>query len=219
MRGYSNTILALLTLASLWAAEAASAAARAGSLSHLITVHKAMVRRLETRSLQSHGVRTTSSNGTTLPSAATLAGCPTSFGNLSFEYPFGVGPGCFRGPDFRLFCNSSGQPPRLFLHDGTIEVLDSIEVASGFDLLDIMSYNLLHVSFSQTIPIRSRVHVYNMSLKPPGNSFSIVMGLMVHVIGCDLDVLLKDQDTGSFSPLCTVTCPNKTVAEMVHAGL
>jgi hypothetical protein len=215
--GYSNTMLALLTLASLWAAEArASAVARRGSLRHLATVHKAMARRLETsRSLQSHGARTTSSNGTTLPSAATLAGCPTSCGNLSFEYPFGVGPGCFRGPDFRLFCNSTGQPPKLFLHDGTIEVLDSIEVA-GFDLLDTFSYNLLQVSFSQTIPIRSGVDVYNMSLKPPGNSFSIMTSMVVHIIGCDLDVLLKDQDTGSFSPLCTVTCPNKTVAEMVY---
>ncbi|CAO2200142.1 unnamed protein product [Urochloa humidicola] len=40
----------------------------------------------------------------------------------------------------------------------------------------------------------------------------------VHVISCDLDVLLKHQDTGSFSPLCTITCPNKTIAEMVYAG-
>lgn len=220
--GYSNTMFALLTLASLWMGEArASAVARTESLSHL-TVHKAMARRLETssRSLQSHGARTTSSsNGTTLPSAAMLAGCPTSCGNLSFEYPFGVGPGCFRGPDYRLFCNSIGQPPKLFLHDGTTEVLGSIEVA-GFEILGIFSYNILNVSLSQTIPIRSRVDVYNMSLKAPGNSFSIIpmgdpMGV-VHIIGCDLDVLLKDQDTGSFSPLCTFTCPNETVAEMVY---
>jgi len=75
--------------------------------------------------------------------------------------------------------------------------------------------DVVQVSFSQTFPIRSGVDVYNMSFKAPGNSFSIIkLGIVVHVIGCDLDVLLKDQGTGSFSPLCTVTCPNKTVAEM-----
>jgi len=77
--------------------------------------------------------------------------------------------------------------------------------------------DVVQVSFSQTFPIRSGVDVYNMSFKAPGNSFSIIkLGIVVHVIGCDLDVLLKDQGTGSFSPLCTVTCPNKTVAEMEY---
>lgn len=82
--------------------------------------------------------------------------------------------------------------------------------------LDVFTYNLLEASFSQAIPIRSGVDVYNMSLKAPGNSFSIIKGIVVHIIGCDLDVLLKDQDTGSFSLLCAVTCPNQTIAEMVY---
>ncbi|CAO2205581.1 unnamed protein product [Urochloa humidicola] len=214
--GYSNTLLALPILASVWVA--AVARSKEGiavpSLTHV--AHKAVMGRLETRSLTDVSANTSSSNGTTLPSAATLAGCPTSCGNLSFEYPFGVGHGCFRGPDFRLLCNSSSPSPMLFLHDSTTEVLQSIEVASGFDLLDVFTFNLLEVSFSQEIPIRSGVDVYNMSLKAPGNSFSILMSMVVHVIGCDLDLLLKDQDTGSFNPLCTVTCPNETIAEMVY---
>lgn len=83
--------------------------------------------------------------------------------------------------------------------------------------IDDFGYNSFRASFSQVIPIRPGVDVYNMSLKAPGNSFAIVVMLEIYIVGCDLDVLLKDQDTGSFKVICTVNCPNKTIAEMVYA--
>uniref|UniRef100_A0A0E0HBP5 Wall-associated receptor kinase galacturonan-binding domain-containing protein n=1 Tax=Oryza nivara TaxID=4536 RepID=A0A0E0HBP5_ORYNI len=57
-------------------------------------------------------------------------GCMRSCGNISIEYPFGVEPGCYHAVGFNLTCNHSYQLPRLFLDDGTVQVLN-ISIPNG----------------------------------------------------------------------------------------
>uniref|UniRef100_A0A0E0EN40 Protein kinase domain-containing protein n=1 Tax=Oryza meridionalis TaxID=40149 RepID=A0A0E0EN40_9ORYZ len=56
-------------------------------------------------------------------SSSSNSNCTTICGGISIEYPFGVEPGCYH-PGFNLTCNHSYSPPRLFLGDGTVQVLE-----------------------------------------------------------------------------------------------
>ncbi|KAF8780653.1 hypothetical protein HU200_001255 [Digitaria exilis] len=59
-----------------------------------------------------------------VPSAASLAGCPKSDGDKTFDYPFGIGAGCFRSPGFELICNQTTKG--LYLSDGDTAILNDI---------------------------------------------------------------------------------------------
>uniref|UniRef100_A0A0E0QKT5 Protein kinase domain-containing protein n=1 Tax=Oryza rufipogon TaxID=4529 RepID=A0A0E0QKT5_ORYRU len=65
-----------------------------------------------------------------VPPAKKIKSCTTRCGNISIEYPFGVEAGCYHAVGFNLTCNHSYHPPRLFLGDGTVQVLD-ISIPSG----------------------------------------------------------------------------------------
>ncbi|KAL6661702.1 hypothetical protein ACP70R_001086 [Stipagrostis hirtigluma subsp. patula] len=50
--------------------------------------------------------------------------CTRKCGDISIPYPFGVEPGCYITAGFNLTCDRSHRPPRLFLGDGTVQVLE-----------------------------------------------------------------------------------------------
>ncbi|OEL22802.1 hypothetical protein BAE44_0016179 [Dichanthelium oligosanthes] len=56
-----------------------------------------------------------------------LPGCPTSCGNVSVPYPFGISPGCYM-EGFNLTCDRSSSPPRLLLGNGTLQVVVDVSL-------------------------------------------------------------------------------------------
>jgi len=155
------------------------------------------------------GVPTSQGRNSTHPytstSAMLLADCPSNCGNLTFDYPFGIGAGCYRDPDFSLTCDDATQPPRLYLQETTTEVAEDID-ASSYGRTSFTNFSVQIPSYA--VPIRQDVVVYDMSWKAP--SFTLDHAVL-NITGCDFDAYWVGQGSRSTTwKLCTVTCPDAT---------
>lgn len=50
-------------------------------------------------------------------------GCQERCGSLKISYPFGIGTNCAADQTFQIHCNNSFNPPKAFLNDNSLEVL------------------------------------------------------------------------------------------------
>ncbi|XP_047071575.1 wall-associated receptor kinase-like 1 isoform X4 [Lolium rigidum] len=139
----------------------------------------------------------------TPPSAASLAHCPKTCGDVSIWYPFGVGPGCFR-QGFELICDTATQPHKLFLGNTTTQVTSLFP--SGTVLASVM----------YTIPpMALGTGTYNLTWESPGRNLNIVTYNYLAFLGCGIGVYLFHPDTGGLVGHCTVKCAS--VASMTVA--
>ncbi|KAK3154593.1 hypothetical protein QOZ80_2BG0192650 [Eleusine coracana subsp. coracana] len=130
-----------------------------------------------------------------VPSAASLAHCPTSCGNATFLYPFGTAPGCFR-QGFELTCDDTTHPPRLFWANSTTQML-------GMDPTD---HYFAYASISFSIAMTPGTTTYTRSWESPAKGFVLDSDTHMVVVGCDVEVVLFDTGTNLTVGSCTRAC-------------
>jgi len=132
-----------------------------------------------------------------VPSSASLAHCPTRCGDVSFSYPLGTAPGCFR-QGFELTCDTTTRPPRLFWANSTTQILDAGDVASYGSV-----YGLIGFSITMTPGTTS----YTRSWESPAKGLVIDSGNALYVVGCNVEVVLFDTGTNLTLGYCSSMCP------------
>ncbi|URD98927.1 OsWAK receptor-like protein kinase, partial [Musa troglodytarum] len=135
--------------------------------------------------------------------------CPRSCGSISFEYPFGIGDGCFR-TGFNLTCkNDSTSSPKLFLGDGTIEVT-RIDMKQG--LVYIKSPTVVMSvddEFKRASLIDLENWPYSLSLVEQMGSVNSYEGTIFNsldVVGCSAMASLVDLTTNKTISTCFSLC-------------
>lgn len=144
-------------------------------------------------------------SGAPPPTAASLAPCPKTCGEVNIWYPYGIGPGCFR-QGFELTCDTTSKPLKLFLGNTMTQVISLYP--SGTVLASIM----------YTIPMIHGVDTYNLSWDSPGRNLNVETYNYLAFLGCGIGVYLFHPDTGNLVGHCTIKCASMGEMHMATEG-
>ncbi|XP_034602908.1 wall-associated receptor kinase 5 isoform X2 [Setaria viridis] len=119
-----------------------------------------------------------------IPSAASIAHCPSSCGDVNISYPFGIGAGCFR-QGFEVTCDNTTQPPKLFLMNNSTTEITGIYDDFGFVQVP-MFFNSSFGPGRNNMSWEWEAPAKGITITSRDNNF--------FVLGCDFDVNLFDYE-------------------------
>ncbi|KAL5206071.1 hypothetical protein ABZP36_034280 [Zizania latifolia] len=136
------------------------------------------------------------------------AGCPASerCGNVSVPYPFGIRAGCYL-PGFGLTCDTTRNPPRLRLGNGTLQVVE----------ISLANFTVRVLDFAGAVNIS---YGERPTIPPSGNGTWASLGAgdgtgpyvvsdkrnQLVVTGCNVQATLTG-DNGNVITGCSSFCP------------
>ncbi|EAZ06768.1 hypothetical protein OsI_29010 [Oryza sativa Indica Group] len=143
-----------------------------------------------------------------LAAAAAKNNCSRRCGDIELEYPFGVQAGCYH-PGFNLTCNQSYHPPRLFLGDGTVQVL-GISIPNATVRINSSVITLYDDDRSKDVAW------WGKGLSNTGPYFLSESKSLLALLGCNaqVDVMVPaaaaDRRNQTVVGSCTAICPPST---------
>lgn len=126
-------------------------------------------------------------------------GCADRCGGVSIPFPFGTTEECYQHNNFLVTCNSTFNPPKLFMHDTSTEITE-ISLDGQFRILQPIAKSCYDINRTEIFNVSPSLSLRTyLTINNTANKFTIV--------GCDTYAFITGQRLDRYYTTgCTAMC-------------